>query len=80
MTEKKPVSADKKLTALALYTMARQHATEAQRYEEALHKLMGPADDRLDHFSDAIWGDGRRTFEKAFELEGFIVRDEPSTA
>ncbi len=61
------------LMALGLYTLGRQAYQKGIVAEDALAELLN-REDRSDigHISDAIYGDDK-SFDKALELEGFIV-------
>lgn len=71
----KTVSADTKLKALALFTMAAEHYKKMREYEIALSTLLGYPEDAHNIYcgciSDAIYNN--ESFQPAFENEGFVV-------
>lgn len=74
--EKKLVSADTKLRAFALFTMAASHYEKCREFERALGELLGyPADDNyMGCLSDEIYDGAAGKFEAAFRKEGFSVK------
>ena len=65
MTKKKTISRDDYLKAFALFTMARNHADEAERYNSVLANLLDV--DQYGHVADAIWEHGRGDFDEALK-------------
>lgn len=71
------VSADTKLKALALFTLARSHSLKAREFELALYELLDLEEDHTGFLSDGIFTYSERpSFERAFAQDGFDVKDE----
>lgn len=71
---KNRISADNKLRAFALFTMAREHARKRDEFEVQMIKVLGvydPGETYAGCLSDAISADA--DFEAAFANEGFYV-------
>lgn len=83
MDEKhKAISADDRLRALALFTMAKEHSMKAREFELSLLTLLCIEDGG--HLSDEIWGFGAermaksKIFDDLLDREGISVVEEPS--
>ena len=72
----KKVSRDDYLKALALFTMARHHSEEAERYNLVLAKMLGV--DQYGHLADEIWRDAKPDFDAALEREEIEVAGKES--
>lgn len=71
MPKKKLINERKWLNALALFTMARQHQRECEKYVAGLRKEL--AIDEWTGLEDQIYEDNG-TFEKGMEAAGFAKR------
>ena len=76
MAEKKVVSRDTKLRALALFVMAQSHYAKCQEFERELGDVLGyPADDNyIGCLSDEIYDGNAGSFETGFRKEGFVTK------
>lgn len=73
----KTITPDDRLKALALFTVAKQHAHQSQLFYDALKNHLGCDDSG--QFSDLLWAtDGLSSvadFDEALKLEGFEVSE-----
>lgn len=77
MSETKIITHDTYMKALALFTLANDHAVQSTEYADGLCSLLGYSDRYAGHVSDEIYSGGRRasvaTFRTALEKEGFKI-------
>jgi hypothetical protein len=73
----KTITRDQYLQALALFTMATEHARKGREFEEALARLFGKERHEIDGFSDAIYGGPQyaHPFDELLKREGFILEE-----
>lgn len=73
MSEKTTLTKDEKLTAMALFTMAKEHYVKASEFEQALHDLLEMESEGgyCGHFSDEMCNGGN--FDRAFKKSGLKV-------
>lgn len=76
MDQKKEITAQTHLTALALFTVARQHYLKLREMEFALHDLLG-YDEKgyCGNLSDELYNDERGSFDEGMKREGFVIVD-----
>ena len=74
MAENKTISADTKLRAFALFTMAQSHYDKCRAFEAQLAELLGYPDDEpcCGCLSDEIYSNGK--FETGLRKEGFATK------
>lgn len=76
--KRKAISADDRLRALALFTMAKEHAMKAREYELALQRILLVEDGG--NLGDLIWGfetdHSTQAFDQALTWEGIAVAEE----
>lgn len=71
----KTISHDDYLKAKALFTIASEHAREAEKFEATMARLLGADPMSAGHVSDDIWSP-QFGFEEALKLSGFQVEPE----
>lgn len=78
--EMEEIDRDTYLRALALFTMAREHAQKATLYQNALASLFGKERHELDAFSDALYGGERwdLPFDELLRREGYFMAEPPA--
>lgn len=77
MPETRIITHDTYMKALALFTLANDHAVQSTQYADGLTSLLGYDERYAGHISDEIYSGGQRTsvaaFNKALEKEGIKV-------
>jgi len=75
--KRKAISADDRLRALALFTVAKEHERKAWAFEQALNRML--CIEHGGHMSDALWSTESVSvadFDAAMAREGIVVVEE----